>query len=151
MTINPNCPAEACLREWVAITRQEPNTDAAFDERSTARKAIEHRTSQVIARSDLGAAFQLLLAITSWPWSPDDADDREDEISEEASASLSDGTDYKRRLMISAYFHLTKSMTDADLREAERSLTAQDMDAAGLFGWLLEAQSTVDIRQLLAA
>ena len=42
-------------------------------------------------------------------------------------------------------------MDDADPREAERSLTAQDTDAVGLFGWLLEAQSTVDIRQLLAA
>lgn len=42
-------------------------------------------------------------------------------------------------------------MDDADLREAERNLTAPDMDAAGLFGWLLQTQSTVDIRRLLAA
>jgi predicted sugar kinase len=151
MTIKTNCPAEACLREWVANINQPAETNEACDERSATKRAIEDRASQVIARSDVGAAFQIILAITSWPWSPTDVNDREDEISEEASASLSDGTDYKRRLLISAYFHLTRSMTDADLREAERSLTAQDTDAAGLFGWLIEAQSTVDIRQLLAA
>jgi len=32
-------------------------------------------------------------------------------------------------------------MTDADLREAERSPTAQGMNAAGLFGGLFEARS----------
>jgi hypothetical protein len=42
-------------------------------------------------------------------------------------------------------------MDDAYPREAERSLTAQDVEAAGLFGWLLETQSTVDIRQRLVA
>jgi hypothetical protein len=31
----------------------------------------------------------------------------------------------------------TDQLDDADLREAERNLTTQDMDAAGLFGWLL--------------
>jgi hypothetical protein len=42
-------------------------------------------------------------------------------------------------------------MDDADPREAERKLTAQDMEAAGLLGGLLQTQSTVDIRRLLAA
>ncbi len=151
MTIKTNCPAEACLREWVAIVNQRAEDDEALDARGTAKKAIEDRGSQVIARSDVGAAFQLLLAITSWPWSPDDQDDREAEISEAASASLTDGTDYKRRLVISAYFHLSRTLQDADLRDAERYVTAEHMDTGGMFRWLVEAQSTVDIRHLLAA
>ncbi len=99
----------------------------------------------------MGAAFQVLLAITSWPWSPVAQDDHEGEPSEEASASLTDGTDYKRRLMISAYFHLSRALQDADLRDAERHATAEDMDAGGMFLWLVQAKSTVDIRHLLAA
>lgn len=151
MTIKTNCPAEACLREWVAIVNQPAEGDDALDARGAAKKAIEDRASQVIARSDVGAAFQLLLAITSWPWSPADTDDHEEELSEEASASLTDGTDYKRRLMISAYFHLSRALQDADLREAERHATSEDMDPGGMFLWLVQAQSTVDIRHLLAA
>lgn len=151
MTIKTNCPAEACLREWVATINQAAETDDAIDAKAAARKAIEARASQVIGRSDVGAAFQLLLAITSWPWSPNDVDDHEGELSEEASASLTDGTDYKRRLMISAYFHLSRALQDADLREAERHATSEDMDPGGMFLWLVQAQSTVDIRHLLAA
>jgi hypothetical protein len=151
MTIKTNCPAEACLREWVAVVNQPAEGDDALDARGAAKKVIEDRASQVIARSDIGAAFQLLLAITSWPWSPADVDDHEGELSEEASASLTDGTDYKRRLMISAYFHLSRALQDADLRQAERHATSEDMDPGGLFLWLVEAQSTVDIRHLLAA
>lgn len=151
MTTETKCPAEACLREWIACSSQPAADDDARAARTTARKAIEDRASQVIARSDVGAAFQLLLAITSWPWSHGDVNDHEADLSEEASASLTDGTDYKRRLMISAYFHLSRSLADADLREAERHATAEDMDAGGMFGWLIEAQSTVDIRHLLAA
>lgn len=151
MTIKPNCPAEACLREWVAIINQPAESDDARDARAAAKKAIEARASQVIARSDVGAAFQLLLAITSWPWSPNDVDDHEGELSEEASASLTDGTDYKRRLMISAYFHLSRALQDTDLRETERQATSEDMDPGGMFLWLVQAQSTVDIRHLLAA
>lgn len=151
MTTKTNCPAEACLREWVAIVSQPAEDGAAIDDKAAARKAIEARASQVIARSDVGAAFQLLLAITSWPWSPNDVDDHEGELSEEASASLTDGTDYKRRLMISAYFHLSRALQDTDLREAERHATSEDMDPGGMFLWLVQAQSTVDIRHLLAA
>lgn len=151
MTTKTNCPAETCLREWVAIINQPAESDDARDARAAAKKAVEDRTSQVIARSDVGAAFQLLLAITSWPWSPNDVDDHEGELSEEASASLTDGTDYKRRLMISAYFRLSRALQDTDLREAERQATSEDMDPGGMFLWLVQAQSTVDIRHLLAA
>jgi len=90
MTTKPNCPAEACLREWVAIVNQHAEGDDALDARATEKRAIEDRASQVIARSDVGAAFQLLLAITSWPWSPADEDDHEEELSDETGASLVD-------------------------------------------------------------
>jgi len=151
MTTKTNCPAETCLREWIAVVNQQAQGDDALDARGAEKKAIEARASQVIARSDVGAAFQLLLAITSWPWSPADEDDHEEELSEEAGASLVDGTDYKRRLMISAYFHLSRSLADVDLRAAERYATAEHMDVGGMFLWLVQAQSTVDIRHLLAA
>jgi hypothetical protein len=142
---------DACLREWVAIVNQPAEGEDALDARLATRKAIEERASQVIARSDVGAAFQLLLAITSWPWSHADEDDHEGELSEEASASPTDGTDCKHRLMISAYFHLSRALQDADLREAERHATSEDMDPGGMLLWLVQAQSSVDIRHLLAA
>lgn len=150
MTNKTNCAAEACLREWIAIVNQPAEGGDAIDARGEARKVIEDRASQVIARSDVGAAFQLLLAIVSWPWSPDDSDDHEGELSEEASASLTDGTDYKPRLMISAYFHLSRALQDAALREAERHATSEDMDPGGMFLWLVQAQSTVNVRHPLA-
>jgi hypothetical protein len=142
------CPAEACLREWVAAWRTPAADDDAREARRTATNEIEARCSQAIARSDVGAAFQLLIAATSWAWRHGDPDEPKN-IPDVVFDSLTDGVDFQRRLMLGAYFHLTRDWADKDLRDAERIATSEHILGGGIMQWLRDSQSTVDFRRAL--
>jgi hypothetical protein len=143
------CAAEQCLREWVKLVRApRDESDARSNKRHAERIACEERASQALARSDVGAAFQLLLAATAWPWRQSDSGDPTG-ISDDAMDSITDGTDFKRRLMISAYFHVSRNIADTDLRDAERWMTAEEVDGGGIMQWLRDSQSTLTFRDVI--
>jgi hypothetical protein len=143
----PACPAEALLREWVKLVSKSAKSKTDADR--TRVQEIQHdKISQVIARSDVGAAFQLLVAATSWPWRPQDETDSCGKVSDEAMESLTDGMDYRSRLILGAYFHMTRTFADVDLRAAEMFLTGGH-SSRGLMGWMQDAQSVLTFRDVL--
>jgi hypothetical protein len=136
----PNqCPAEALLERWAETAR------AGWLDTCEQRHQIEDEATQVVAKSDVGAAFQLLLAFTSDPWGRADTPEFSDELMDQ----MTDGVDWQRRLMVGAYLHMTRDIASVDLRLAERHMTAENVDGRGILGWLKDAQSTVDFRAAL--
>lgn len=146
------CRAEALLREWSELRRVIYADGGAhlYDETALARfKKIQHdEISQVIPRSDIGAAFQLLLVATTWPFRPDDPSDRWEDCSDEATHSLTDGNDYKTRLAAAAYLHLTRTIADVDLRDAERYMTAEHIDGGGILQLIRDSRFDADLRKV---
>jgi hypothetical protein len=105
--------------------------------------------SQVISRTNVGAAFQLLVAATAWPWRPTDPNDPQSGIADDVMDNLTDGQDYKTRLILGAYFQVSRQVADVDLRDAERFLTNEHVQGGGIMQWLRDCQSAVDFRQVL--
>lgn len=152
MTVETTCAAEALLREWSQLRRALFSRDdtslheVALVERF--RKIQHDEISQVVPRSTVGAAFQLLIAATAWPFRPTDPSDGWEGCADEAVDSLTDGNDYKTRLILAAYMHLTRDVADVDLRDAEIYLTAEKIDGGGIMGWLKDARFDIDLRRV---
>jgi hypothetical protein len=152
MTVETTCAAEALLREWSALRRliysgsEEFLHDGPKVERF--KKIQNDEISQVVPRSTVGAAFQLLIACTAWPFRPSDPCDLWEDCSQTAADSLTDGNDYKTRLILAAYMHLTRDVADVDLRDAEIYLTAEHIDGGGIMQWMKNSGFDIDLRRV---